>query len=119
MNSTLKKKKTEAILESLKAGTSFTKACKAAEVDTSTFWLWRQADKRLNEKVLEVLDSRTQIVEDALFKSALGGNITAQIFWLKNRAPDRWKDRYEGQVSGEIKLKPLRVIIRNSGKNDK
>lgn len=27
---------------------------------------------------------------------------TAQIFWLKNRRPDKWRDRQEVQVSGEL-----------------
>lgn len=31
-------------------------------------------------------------VENALFKSALNGNVTAQIFWLKNRQPKSWRD---------------------------
>jgi hypothetical protein len=33
------------------------------------------------------------LVKESLFKSARGGNVTAQIFWLKNREPDEWKDR--------------------------
>lgn len=32
-------------------------------------------------------------VENALLESALKGNITAQIFWLKNRRPERWRDK--------------------------
>lgn len=30
-------------------------------------------------------------VENALFTTATGGNTTAQIFFLCNRAPDKWK----------------------------
>jgi len=32
-------------------------------------------------------------ISNALFESALDGNVTAQIFFLKNRAPSEWKDR--------------------------
>lgn len=32
-------------------------------------------------------------VENALLQNALNGNITAQIFWLKNRRPARWRDK--------------------------
>ena len=32
-------------------------------------------------------------VENALLKSAIDGNTTAQIFWLKNRRPDKWRDK--------------------------
>lgn len=38
-------------------------------------------------------------VENALLKSAIDGNTTAQIFWLKNRRPDRWRDK-PPEVSG-------------------
>lgn len=114
-----KKRQKEAFLESLTRGTSIVKACQAAGISVVTIWRWRKESKDFDKEVLAVLDSRTQTVEDALYSNAVKGNVVAQIFWLKNRASDRWKDKYEGQMDGEIKLKPLRVIIRNSAKNDK
>lgn len=36
-------------------------------------------------------------VENALYKSAMSGNVTAMIFWLKNRRPDLWRDRPEAK----------------------
>ncbi len=104
-NSSLKKKRIDSILESLGKGSSFLKACKAADIDQSTFWLWRQADKELNKRVLQVLDSRTQTVEDSLYVGATKGNVIAQIFWLKNRASDRWKDKQEYKHSGIVGYK--------------
>lgn len=35
------------------------------------------------------------IVTNALYTSALEGNVTAQIFYLKNRSPNEWRDRRE------------------------
>ena len=32
-------------------------------------------------------------MENALYKNAIDGNITAQIFWLKNRKPDKWREK--------------------------
>ena len=32
-------------------------------------------------------------VEQALYQNALKGSATAQIFWLKNRRPERWNDK--------------------------
>ncbi len=29
-------------------------------------------------------------------------DVTAQIFWLKNRCPDKWRDRRETELSGEV-----------------
>lgn len=42
------------------------------------------------KKGKEVVDFE---VENALLKSALEGNTTAQIFWLKNRKPQRWREK--------------------------
>ena len=39
--------------------------------------------------------SVTSAVENRLYKAAIAGNTTAQIFWLKNRRPDKWNDRKE------------------------
>ena len=113
-DSSLKKKRIESVLKSLGAGTSFLKACKAADIDQSTFWLWRQADKELNKQVLQVLDSRTQTVEDALYVGASKGNVIAQIFWLKNRASGRWRDRQEAKIEGG-----LEITIRYANEKDK
>ncbi len=34
-------------------------------------------------------------VENALFKNCMNGNVTAQIFWLKNRQKEKWRDKVE------------------------
>ncbi|MCI3860083.1 helix-turn-helix domain containing protein [Lactococcus garvieae] len=50
-------------------------------------------------------------VENALLQSALDGNVTAQIFWLKNRKPTQWKDKQETEISGEVGTKIIKVKI--------
>lgn len=58
------------------------------------------ADRRdTNPEVLEAL-KRGQVaaigkVENALYESAVGGNLGAQVFFLKNRAGERWRDKTE------------------------
>ena len=34
---------------------------------------------------------------------------TAQIFWLKNRRPDKWKDKQDVQVSGVLKAEKTKL----------
>jgi len=48
-------------------------------------------------------------ITNALFQSAKNGNITAQIFFLKNRDPENWRDRrdYDHTVTGEIESKVI------------
>ena len=38
----------------------------------------------------------------------------AQIFWLKNRRPDLWRDKSDHLLSGD-ELKPLKVILTSDG----
>ena len=51
-------------------------------------------------------------ISNALFNNAKNGNITAQIFYLKNRAPEEWKDRVpEGAESDRPTPQTVRVEI--------
>lgn len=55
----------------------------------------------------EVIDYK---VENALLNSALEGNTTAQIFWLKNRRPDKWRDKIN-DVNGQENTQTPQVNI--------
>lgn len=49
-------------------------------------------------------------VVNAMFQTALKGNVTAQQVWLYNRAPDEWKDRRKPDApvpGGSIDLEAL------------
>lgn len=53
------------------------------------------------KKGKEVVDFE---VENALFKNAMEGNVTAQIFWLKNRKPTKWREKIEQQVENNQRI---------------
>jgi hypothetical protein len=76
-----------------KHGASVEKACKGAGVSRNKFYQWMNESTKNKERYYKIIDSRSIVVEDALYNSALKGNTTAQIFWLKNRAEKRWQDR--------------------------
>ncbi len=68
----------------------------------STFRIWKDKFPAISaalKKGKEIVDYE---VENALLNNALGGDTTAQIFWLKNRRPDKWRDkpRESGQAEG-------------------
>lgn len=108
-----KKLQKKVFLESLGKGTSIIVACKAADVGVVTIWRWRK-EKNFNDEVLAIFESRTQVAEDALYKNVLKGNVIAQIFFLKNRASGRWKDKQEATIEGG-----LEITIRYAGEKDK
>lgn len=49
------------------------------------------------KKGKEVVDFE---VENALLKNALNGNVTAQIFWLKNRKKHEWREKVNIENEG-------------------
>ena len=49
-------------------------------------------------------------VENALLKKALYGDTTAQIFWLKNRRPDKWRDKPGTDVKAAFDNNLLEMI---------
>ena len=60
-------------------------------------------------------------VENALLKNALSGNVTAQIFWLKNRKKEQWREKVEYNEDEEDlqKVKDVLVAIKEVANNDK
>lgn len=90
----LKRRRIKMILQSLRKGSTFVGACDGAGIDVATFWRWRKKSKRLDDLAHAIVESRVQIVEDALYKSAVfEGSVPAQMFFLTRRASDRWPDQ--------------------------
>lgn len=99
-----------------------------AGITPSTLYEWKKKYSDISEalkKGKEVVDIQ---VENALLKRALGytykeikveetaegekvttttkevvPDTTAQIFWLKNRRPEQWRDKQNMELSGEVK----------------
>ena len=90
------------------------------QVGRTTVYRWRDAHPEFRNALKEGKDFADGMVEDALYKSALGftrttmreerdaegrvvkvvktaekvpPNATAALFWLKNRQPEKWRDR--------------------------
>ena len=75
-------------------------------ITATTLYEWKNRFPEISEalkKGKEVVDYQ---VENALLNKALGGDTTAQIFWLKNRRPDKWRDKpvEKTDVDDEVKV---------------
>ena len=84
-------------------------------IGRTTLFEWEKKEPNITnalKKGREVVDFE---VENALLKSALEGNVTAQIFWLKNRKQLQWREKIEYSTdSKEIsKLDELLGAIKN------
>ena len=71
-------------------------------IDRTTLYRWKKDNCNINntlKKGREVVDFE---VENALLKNALEGNVTAQIFWLKNRKKNEWREKQEYNNEEEL-----------------
>ena len=87
-------------------------------IGLTTLKEWRQKEPTIQstlKKGREVVDYE---VENALLKNALDGNVTAQIFWLKNRKKDQWREKIENNDEEKDiqNAKDIVIKIRNAVK---
>lgn len=76
---------------------------------------WRKKEPAIDEalkKGREVVDFE---VENALYKNAINGNVTAQIFWLKNRKPKEWREKIE--ISNNTQINKLDELLQEIKKD--
>ena len=93
----------------------------AKQYGTSPFRLtkWCAAHPLLRDAITTIRSWQDERVQMSLYRSAMSGNVTAQVFWLKNRRPDEWRDRVEGQL--DVTIKPVvlseadKLQIREAG----
>lgn len=83
-------------------------------IDDATLYRWKNKSNDICEAIKkgkEVVDFE---VENALYKNALNGNVTAQIFWLKNRQKEKWREKQEVAVSANPieDLTPLAELLK-------
>lgn len=62
-------------------------------IQQSTFYDWKLKHAEFSEALKRSKEVADFEVENALFKKAKMGDVTAQIFWLKNRKPKQWRDK--------------------------
>jgi hypothetical protein len=61
---------------------------------------WKIAHTDFAEAMSTGKDKADAKVVGALYKNATGGNVTAQIFWLKNRRKEDWRDKVDHSLTG-------------------
>jgi hypothetical protein len=67
-------------------------------ITAKTLYEWMIKYSELSEALKEGKDVIDRRVENALANKALSGDVTAMIFWLKNRKPKEWRDRFQQDI---------------------
>lgn len=107
---------------------------RALSIGNRTFYEWRDKYPQFWHSILKYRGLADIMVENALYKGAVGynyveqavtmrgkvvdvvkhqrGNTAAQIFYLKNRMPERYKDKVETQISIAQDISALAFAIK-------
>ena len=64
-------------------------------IGVRTLYEWKKKHPQCSQPLKSGKEVVDYAVENALLKKALAGDVGACCFWLKNRRPDKWKDRME------------------------
>ena len=77
-------------------------------IGESTVYKKQKVDVEFRDALKKGRAAGLKTVTNALMVNAVmptptapGGNVTAQIFYLKNRSPDRWQDRRNTEITGK------------------
>lgn len=98
----LNAEKRQQILGALRAGADVGIAASIVNCSRQAIYALRKRDPKFADAMDEARAFADEKVVRALFKAASQeGNVTAMIFWLKNRRPDQWRDRQQVEHSGK------------------
>ncbi len=88
-------------------------------ISVSTLCEWKKQFPELAEALKKGKEVVDREVENALFKQAMSGNVTAQIFWLKNRKPLQWREKQAIEISKPLDdtVKELNEYFNGQGKD--
>lgn len=78
---------------------------KFLDVNTDTIYNWKKKHPEFVEAIKKGREYADIEVAKSLFSKACAGDVTAMIFWLKNRRPDQWRDQKNIKHEHEFKSK--------------
>lgn len=119
-----------------RSGMTNEEIAKELGVAERTFYNWQEKHPKLLQALKDGREEPDRLVEQSLYQRALGyeyveiditvdedgekvktmhrqraPDVTACIFWLKNRMPDKWRDKQH--IEGDLNLNGPLVIQRN------
>lgn len=78
---------------------------KRLDISIDSFYTYKKKISEFSESLKENKEYADLQVEQALYKAATGGNVTAMIFWLKNRKAATWREKPEDSASEDNTVK--------------
>lgn len=113
---------------------------KCMGINVSTLYAWCNAHKEIYEALKTTKDFADVQIENSLYKKAMGYNVVlhkqkvtkdgivvnyeeeqhipadtiAQIFWLKNRKPNDWREKVVAEVNGDGMVKDILAYMEKN-----
>ena len=78
--------------------------CDEMGISRPTWYEWKQTDPDFTAAIKANEEAMIELAESQLMKNILAGKEVSLIFFLKNKAPEKWRDRKDVDLSGELKL---------------
>ena len=82
----------DSVVENIRLGNTVKTACAMVEITRKTFYEWLKSDKVFYQNTRKAKTDRCRVLESAMFKNALNGNATMQIFLSCNWMPDKYRN---------------------------
>jgi len=74
-------------------------------------------DEVTQERIYDKETDSFKLVVTKVVRKDIVPDTTAQIFWLKNRRPDKWRDKQEIEATGDITVNFSTKVIGSNGNN--
>jgi hypothetical protein len=89
------------------------------EVNVDSIYEWKKKYPEFSDAIKQGKDIHDDQIEESMAKAAKGHegpdgkyyppNPALAIFWMKNRRPEKWRDKQEIEHSGEVKTAVLEL----------
>ena len=104
----LKGKKLLASEAYFKKGCNISEACRAAEINRTTFYTWQETDPDFKAAIEEAKEKLLDFAESKLVEQIQTGITPALIFFLKTQGKQRgYTEKVQTELSGSVKIEPI------------
>ena len=83
-------------------------------ISIRTFYTWKSQFPQISQAIKKGKAVVDYAVENALLNKARSGDVGACCFWLKNRRPDKWRDKPEKPEERDDTLEKYLEAMRNA-----
>lgn len=85
-------------------------------ISRNAFYEYQKKHREFYESLKYTKEYCDGQIENALFEAAKAGNVTAQIFWLKNRRGKVWREKPEGMAASTDDRVVINLSIEDCSK---